>query len=413
MPGRPLTLYAGQPKLRRVRRLTPRLLILALAIAIPWLLLLAIGAKRVEWRETVPPPPTKQVVLTAQSDTADGSYSYVILDGGFRVYDIENGYALVKSVSFPDAAPLRTPRGVAADAAHDRLYASYLGRPGDGGFLVAYDLRRDRVAWRKTLPIDSFSLTTDGRKLYLPCGEGRADCDYWTVIDTETGNELTRIPMHMSPHNTIATLDGERVYLASSHHDRLAVVDPRTDEIVEWIGPFRDSIRPFTVNRADTLVFVTVDFLSGFEVARTDTGEKLFTVEVEGFPVAPDKFPTLPVTQSHGIALTPDEQELWVADDVYDHIHVFDVRGLPDERPRQIADIPLGTSPKWINFTRDGRHAHISTGQIIDRRTRKVVALVEPSRHFVQIDWKDGEPVRAYSRYGLGYGSTSTDSAGG
>ena len=190
-------------------------------------------------------------------------------------------------------------------------------------------------------------------------------------------------------------------------YDRLAVVDPRSDVIDDWIGPFRDSIRPFTINRDGTLVFVTVDFLSGFEVASIDTGAKLFTVEVAGFPVAPDEYPSLPVTQSHGIALTPDEQEIWVADDVYDHVHVFDVSGLPDVRPRQIADIPLGNSPKWINFTRDGRYAHISTGEIVDRRSRRVVALVEPSRQYVQIDWERNQPVRAYSRYGLGYDSTT------
>jgi hypothetical protein len=82
---------------------------------------------------------------------------------------------------------------------------------------------------------------------------------------------------------------------------------------------------------------------------------------------------------------------------------VFDVRVLPSAAPRQIADIPLADSPKWINFTRDGRYAHISTGEIVDRRTRRVVALVEQSRQYVQIDWADGRPVRAYSRYGLGY----------
>jgi DNA-binding beta-propeller fold protein YncE len=381
--------------------------LVALAIAIPWLLLLAIGAERLERHDTTPPP-TNQVVVTAQSRTPDGSYSYVLLDGGFRVYDIGNDYALVKSVTFPDAAVLVRPRGVAADAHSGRFYASYNGPPGGEGYLVAYDLQRDRVAWTKRLPIDSFSLTTDGRKLYMPCGEGRAGCDYWTVLDARTGDEITRIPMHVSPHNTIATLDGDRVYLASSKYDRLAVVDPATDEIVSWIGPFRDSIRPFTVNHDDTLVFVTVDFLSGFEVARTDTGEKLFSVEVAGFPVARNQFPTLPVTQSHGIALTPDERELWVADDVYDHIHVFDVTGLPEERPRQIADIPLADSPKWINFTRDGRDGHISTGEIIDRRTRKISAVVEASRYFIQIDWAGGEPVAAYSRYGLGYAATGS-----
>jgi DNA-binding beta-propeller fold protein YncE len=394
------------PEVRWLRANSGTVAVAALALVVVSFPLGGVTAlKLTEWRDRSGAP-TDQIVVTADGGPKDGSFSYVIVDGGFRVYDIEDSYRRVQSVRLPDSDDLVIPRGVAGDADADRLYASYLGTDGGDGHLVAYNLRRNRVIWHKRLPIDSFALTTDGRKIYMPCGEGRESCDYWTVLDARTGDELSRIAMHESPHNTIASLDGDRVYLASSHHDQLAVVDPKTDRIVDWVGPFRDSIRPFTITRDRSLAFVTVDFLSGFEVANLETGAKLFTVEVEGFPVAPGEFPTLPVTQSHGIALTPDEQEVWVADDVHNHVHVYDVRGVPNVPSRQIADIPLADSPKWINFTRDGRHAHISTGEIVDRRTRRIVALVEPSRHFVQIDWEGGQPARAYSRYGLGYGAS-------
>ena len=148
---------------------------------------------------------------------------------------------------------------------------------------------------------------------------------------------------------------------------------------------------------------MTVDNLSGFEVADLRSGEKLYRVEVEGFPLRPEDHPVLPATQTHGIALTPDERELWIVDAFYKHLHVFDVTPLPDATPRQIADIPLAGLPKWINFTRDGRYAHVSSGEIVDAQTRRVAALVEESRHYVQIDWAGGKVVRAYSRYGLGY----------
>jgi DNA-binding beta-propeller fold protein YncE len=356
-------------------------------------------------RDPAPPPaaPEPQIVLGRHGAPGNGSYSLVLVDGGFRVYDADRDFALVKSVSFPGASTLSGPRGLAVDAATARLYASFRRGPGREGHMLAYDLLGDRVIWTLDIGPDSFALTPDGAKIYAPCGEERGGCDHWFVLDAVTGRELGRITMHEGPHNTIVSLDGDRVFLASVKHDRLAVVDPRRDEIVSWVGPFRDSIRPFTVNRAGSLVFVTVDFLSGFEVASLETGRKLYTVEVSGFPVAPEQHPRLPVTQSHGIALTPDERELWVADDVYDHVHVFDVRGLPGTPPRQVADIPLGDSPKWINFTRDGRFAHISTGEIVDRHSRRVVALVAPSRQYVEVDWEAGRPVRAYSRYGLGY----------
>jgi DNA-binding beta-propeller fold protein YncE len=380
-----------------------RRIILWLGVAAA-LIVAALGAYEWKLKEAGPVEILEEQVYGVR-ELPDGSYSYVILDGEIRVYDIDQNHALVKRIALPDRFDFRQIEGVAADAVSQRLYVSYGGGEPNAGHLIAYDLLADRVLWRRTYEpsVDSFALTPDGRKLYLPCGEERDDCGHWFVLDAKTGNELSRIGMHPGAHNTIVSSDGRRAYLASLKHNRLAEVDTSTDRILRWIGPFGDSIRPFTINRAGTLVFVTVDNLSGFEVADLRSGKKLYRVEVEGFPLRPEDHPVLPATQTHGIALTPDEQELWIVDAFYKHLHVFDVTPLPGTAPRQIADIPLAGLPKWINFTRDGRYAHVSSGEIVDARARRVTALVEESRHYVQIDWADGKAVRAYSRYGLGY----------
>jgi DNA-binding beta-propeller fold protein YncE len=353
--------------------------------------------------------PVQAETISGVRRLPDGAYSYVVSDGVIRIYDIGRGHALVKKIELPDRYDVNGVRGVAADAASHRLYVSFWGAdPTDAmGHLIAYDLLAGKVLWKRSYEpsIDSMALTPDGRKLYMPCGEERGDCDHWFVLDASNGDELERIPMHEGTHNTIAGLGGRRAYLASKLHNRLAVVDTRTDRIIRWVGPFGNSIRPFTVSRDERFVFVTVTLLSGFEIGDLRTGRKLFRVPVRGFPLRPEDHPALPITQSHGIALTPDETEIWVVDSFYRHLHVFDVTGLPEQAPRQIADIQLTDDPKWINFTRDGRYAHVSTGEIVDARTRRVVALTESSRYFLQVDWKAGKPIRAYSRYGLGYGS--------
>lgn len=356
------------------------------------------------------PPVTDQSVLGVRQ-LPDGSYSYVVLNSEIRIYDIGRGHTLVKRIVFPDRLAMVGIHGVAAHASSHRLYTSFWGDSDELGYLLAYDLLADKVVWSRAYrpSIDSMSITPDGRKLYMPCGEERTDCDHWFVLDAATGDELGRIPMHVGAHNTIVSLDGRRAYLASLKHDRLAVVDTSTDRIIRWVGPFGNSIRPFTLNRAQTLAFVNVDFLSGFEVGDLRTGKRLYRVPVKGFPLRPDDYPEPPVTQAHGIALTPDETELWVADSFYEHLHVFDVTGLPERKPRQIAAIPLTDDPKWLNFSRDGRYAHVSTGEIVDTRTRRVVALTEKSRQFLQIDWRGGMPVRAFSRYGLGYAAADAD----
>jgi len=45
-----------------------------------------------------------------------------------------------------------------------------------------------------------------------------------------------------------------------------------------------------------------------------------------------------------------------------------------------------GKGTQCVALSRHYVIAHISTGEIIDRRTRKVVAFVQPSRQYVQIE---------------------------
>jgi DNA-binding beta-propeller fold protein YncE len=278
------------------------------------------------------------------------------------------------------------------------------------GYLLAYDLHSDEVVWVNTYEpsIDSPEVSPDGQTIYMGCGEERADCDWWFVLDAATGEVESKIPVFIGPHNTIVGSSGERVYLASLKHNYLSIADTRTNKVIQKVGPFGASIRPFTINESESLTFVTVDHLSGFEIGDLKTGEQLYRVEVKGFPW--EQTPTLG-HQSHGIALTPDEREVWVVDGYNRYLHVFDVTGLPTEAPRQIASIALRGLPKWINFSRDGRFAHVSSGEIVEAATREIVTRVSESRYFVQIDFENGLPVQAYSRYGLGYGEAGVDQA--
>ncbi|WP_052351919.1 YncE family protein [Deinococcus pimensis] len=350
---------------------------------------------------------------------ADVSHlKYVAVKGAVKVYDLDRNYTLVRTIDVPG---LNMPRGIAASAVTNRLYIPHWGDRDDPkyagqprfGYVTCLDLRTGQVLWnrRYTPSIDSLAVTPDGRKLYLPTGEEtEAGSDgFWYVLDAATGDELSTIPVHVGAHNTVMGPGGRHVYLASLAYDELSVADTSTDRVVGRVGPFSGNIRPFTVNHAETLAFVTVDHKSGFEVGDLRTGKVLYSVDVQGFPWTDPTTPTDRTTQSHGIALTPDERELWVADHSNRMVHVFDVSGLPGRAPVQIADIdvrePDGSiSPKWINFSRDGRLAHVSSGAIIDTRTRRRVNTVDNTRYFLQVDTVRGEPVRAYSRYGVGYG---------
>jgi hypothetical protein len=110
---------------------------------------------------------------------------------------------------------------------------------------------------------------------------------------------------------------------------------------------------------------------------------------------------------SHGVGLTPDETEVWVADGANEMLHVYDNTMMP---PVYKQSIKLRKQPGWISFSLDGRHAHAPTGEIVDVATRKVIAqLVDEtgalvkSEKMVEIHLTDeGRAVRAGDQFGLG-----------
>jgi hypothetical protein len=77
--------------------------------------------------------------------------------------------------------------------------------------------------------------------------------------------------------------------------------------------------------------------------------------------------------------------------------------------PKQVARIKLREQPGWVTFSLDGRHAWLSTGEVIDGKTRKVVAALADekgreahSEYMVEVHFKDGVPVRVGDQFGGG-----------
>src|SRR5439155_26288758 len=136
-------------------------------------------------------------------------------------------------------------------------------------------------------------------------------------------------------------------------------------------------------------VYATVNELLGFEVGDVATGKLLHRVEVPGYREGPVKRHGCP---SHGVGLTPDEREIWVVDAFNKALHVFDNAATPPAYVRTIA--PLIDDPGWLTFTLKGDFAYPSTGDIIDAKTKKIVARLKDeqgrdvqSEKVLEIDW--------------------------
>lgn len=317
---------------------------------------------------------------------------------GVLVFDIDEGHRFVKRIPLAGVDEKGKPlnvKGIAANAATKRLYVTTTRT------LTCLDLVTEKILWEKAYDggCDRLALAPDGKVIYLPSLEKA----HWHVVDALTGEVIKRLEPGSGAHNTIYGLDGRHAYLAGLKSPLLRITDTTTHTVIREVGPFSNVIRPFTVNGSGSLCFVNVDDLLGFEIGDLITGKMLHRVGVSGFNKGPTKRHGCP---SHGIGLTPDEKELWLADSFNRRLHVFDATVMP---PRLVASLLTRDEPGWVTFSIDGRHAYPSTGDVVETATRKIIAGLKDekgtevqSEKLLEIDFAAGQPLRTGDQFGLG-----------
>ncbi len=323
---------------------------------------------------------------------------------GILVFDIDNGHEFLKRIAIggldENGKPINI-KGICANAATQRIYVSTLRH------LMCLDLVSENLLWERTYDqgCDRMAISPDGKLIYLPTLEKKL----WKVIDATSGDEIARVEPDSGSHNTIYGSDGRFVYLAGLKSPILSVANARTHKIQRGVGPFSNSVRPFTINHRQTLCFVNVNNLLGFEIGDLTSGKMLYRVEVSGFEPGKVKRHGCP---SHGIGLTPDETQLWVSDGANQQMHIFDATVMP---PKQIASLPLREQPGWVTFTIRGDLAYPSTGDIIDVKTQKLVGQLTDekgrmvmSEKMLEIDFQDGTPILAGDQFGIGRNPNKT-----
>lgn len=316
---------------------------------------------------------------------------------GILVFDINDNHKFVKRIKTQGFHPDNTPsnvKGIDVSLATNSIYVSTLET------LQRIDLTTEKVVWE--IPYeggcDRMSVSPDGKVMYLPSLEK----DFWNVVDCESGALIKKIEVFTRAHNTIFGPSGEKVYLADIGTPFLNIAETKNHSLAQKVGPFGGGIRPFTVNGSETLVFVNVNDLLGFEVGDLKTGKKLARITVEGWNKGEVRRHGCP---SHGIALTPDEKELWLSDGHNMRIHIFSAVA----PYQQLTTIPLQDMPGWITFSVDGQYAYPSSGEVIDVKTRKILTtLVDENNNYVasekmlEIQFRNGKAVKMGDQFGIG-----------
>jgi hypothetical protein len=329
---------------------------------------------------------------------APGVRNYLEYGGaGILVFDIDHGHRFVRRIQTP-ASRANQPeniKGICASAATARLYYTTPTR------LYCQNLMTDEPLWERKLPqgCDRLSILPDGKLLYVPSYER----DIWNVVDGGTGEVVATIETNSGAHNTVCGASGRWVYLGGLKSPFLRVAETEQHHVVREVGPFGGAVRPFTIDSGENRAFVCVNDLLGFEIGDLTTGKVTSRIEVTGFRMGPVKRHGCP---SHGIALSPDERQIWLCDAHNQRLHVFDMTG---QRPRQIDSIALRDEPGWVTFGMDGAFAYSSTGEVIDAERRTIVAALADetgrpvqSEKMLEIRYLEGKLLAVGDQFGVG-----------
>jgi DNA-binding beta-propeller fold protein YncE len=351
--------------------------------------------------------------------TANGT-TYVAphhLGVGILVFDVANDFKFVKRIPTWDVPVSQKPElvvGIGASVTTGLLYVTVPSR------IAAFDLTTDKKVWEQTYDgqcCEMIAVSPDGETLYL----NSFYKSHMYAVDAKTGALKTKVEYSPSfegkrverAHNINWSPDGSKVFMSGSGPDDnyITVADPKTHSMVKAIGPFGESVRQFTTNGTGTMLFSNTVGLCGFDVADVLIGEVLGRVECPGdwkakIMADPD-FPLGHGAPSHGIAMSADETEIWVADGVNSSLHVFDATVTP---PRFKTSVKTRVQPYTLSFSLDDRYVFSASGDVVDAKTKKVVAVLKDeygrdvySEKFIQATFgDDGKMLRANQRFSKG-----------
>lgn len=326
---------------------------------------------------------------------------------GIVVLDAKNNYNFVKRIPTWDVPASRNPEqvsGVTASPVTQMIYVAARGRLG------AWDLATEKKVWENAYDgqcCERPQVSPDGKFMYV----GSDLKDFWYVVDPKTGDLITKVQSPLSPnaHNLNLSQDGKTAFM-SPNGKVMGIADTATHKLTRTIA-FPDNIRVFVLNHDSSLIYSNLNNLLGFVIADVKSGQVIQKVEVQGFGW-PENWNVTPRPRiphgcpSHGIALTNDEKEIWLADGLNNYIHIFDNTKMP---PRQIQSIKTTAGPYWITVGLDGTLAYVSSGDVIDMKTRKIVGQMKDeygrtmhSEKLLDMVFTNGKLTRVANQFGNG-----------
>ena len=274
------------------------------------------------------------------------------------------------------------PHGIAApDDAHV-VYLAIEAMKKPTGELVWVDPLTYKIKHRiKVGPQpNQIACTPDGRWVYVPCRDG----SYW-VVDGKNKKVVEKIFTSGRPHNTQASRNGKRMYLSPmGSPKRVTIVDVLAGHKVIGEIPFGNVTRPPALAADEKRYYQNIDGLLGIQVADIAKRKVIATVRHK----IPKELQTK-ASRCHGLAIRPDQKEIWSCNVEHHLVHVHDIT--KDDFP-EIATLKMIQRVYWLCFSPDSKYAYISVRGankvcVVDAKTKKIVKHIPvgdtPKRNLV------------------------------
>lgn len=219
--------------------------------------------------------------------------------------------------------------------------------------LITSDTATGKILGTVKLPgkPNQCAVTPDSHYVTVPIRDG----DSVAIVDVPQ-QKIVRVLPIKEPHNSVNTGSNKYMYVSSMGGHEIDIIDLEKLEYSAHI-PVGGRPRPFVVSKDGRTMYVAVSDLHGFNIVDIPEKKLLQRVQLPSehpAPPRPRQFET-PDTQTHGLALTPDETEIWVTSLLDDCIYIYDLKA-----KKVTAKLPTGDGPNWVVFTPDGKLACVS-----------------------------------------------------
>jgi YVTN family beta-propeller protein len=211
--------------------------------------------------------------------------------------------------------------------------------------------------------------TPDGHYVIVPIRDvGGVD-----IIDIQLTKIVKVLPVK-EPHNGYSTGRNDVLWVSSMGEHTINRIDLKTLEYTDKI-PVGGIPRPYAVTKNEKTLYVALSDFHGFEIVNIADKKEIARVDLPA--AAPADCILEPHTETHGIALSPDEKELWVTSLSDNGVYVYDIA-----TKKLSKEISTGECPNWVGFSPDGKYVTVSNcasndATIIDAKSRQAVATIK------------------------------------